>query len=95
VTSLAAAKPGWTSRVFGIESGRLVACDARFDGGEWRRGEDGFEFLYRGTIGGFYVLRAPDRWDVVSRDVAAACFRRLPIRLVSEADALAEATRAG
>src|SRR5688572_29872007 len=54
-------KPGWMSRVFGIETARLVACDATWDGTNWQRGET-FTFLYRSRRAKFFVLHDMHKW---------------------------------
>jgi len=86
-------KPGWTSRVFGIASGRLVACDATFEQEEWTRTEP-FRFLYRGRSGGFYLLSKSARWDSLPVERARELFRHLPVRLVSEDAAFAAPSEA-
>src|SRR5687767_9181807 len=76
-------KPGWTSRVFGIETGRLVACDAKWDGDNWERG-DKFEFLYRSRRGKWFVLTDAQNWAILTEDKAHALYKKLPEKLHPE-----------
>lgn len=76
-------KPGWTSRVFGIETARLVACDARWDGDDWKR-DDKFRFLYRSKRGKFLALHDVHTWGILTEPQAQEMYRELPEHLESE-----------
>ena len=76
-------KPGWTARVFGIETGTLLACDARWAGTNWERGNQ-FTFLYRSKRGKFFVLQDPQTWSILTDPDARKLFRELPEKLVAE-----------
>jgi len=78
---LAKLKPGWLSRVFGIETGFLIACDARWTGTDWERG-DAFSFLYRSRRNKYFVLRDPYGWTTVPADDAARWYASLPEKVV-------------
>jgi hypothetical protein len=82
-------KPGWLSRVFGIETGSLIACDATWDGSKWTRG-DGFQFLFRGYLGHFFLLSDELSWKELSPGDAVQRFAALPVKLVSEEQAFRE-----
>lgn len=81
-------KPGWTSRVFGIETARLIACDAAWDGTTWKRGEK-FAFLYRSKRAKFFVLHDAHNWTHVGRTDARKIWDGLPEKLADEATAFA------
>jgi uncharacterized protein YbdZ (MbtH family) len=84
--SLKRSKPGWFGRIFEIETGLLIACDARRQGDSWTRGEE-FTFLYRSRRGKFFVLRDPRNWTVATEEAARKLYQRLPVKLSSEAEA--------
>jgi uncharacterized protein YbdZ (MbtH family) len=79
-------KPGWTSRVFGIETATLIACDARWDNDNWQRGEK-FVFLYRSKRGKYFVLHDVQNWSIVTEDDAKKLFDELPEKLVDNVKA--------
>jgi MbtH protein len=81
-------KPGWTTRIFGIETARLVACDARWTGQTWERGSS-FHFLYRSRRGKFFELKSSEAWATLPEKEARTLWAQLPERLVTEADAFA------
>lgn len=85
---LAKQKPGWTARVFGIETARLMACDAGWDGTSWKRGEK-FTFLYRSKRAKFFVLHDPHAWTHVGTSEARKIWEHLPEKLEDEATAFA------
>ncbi len=87
-SSLREHKPGWLSRVFGIETASLIACDASHHRNEWVRGET-FSFLYRSRRGKYFQLTDPHRWSLVTTEDAEHLFARLPQKLVSRAEAFA------
>ncbi|MBA3772079.1 MAG: MbtH family NRPS accessory protein [Ramlibacter sp.] len=72
----------WMLRVFHIETGALVACDARWDGRNWQRGET-FTFLYRSRRHQYFQLRAVRTWCVVTPEQARALYERLPEKVMS------------
>lgn len=80
VSGLVEQKPGWLARIFGIESAALVACDAAFEEGEWRRAES-FRFLYRSRGGSYFLQTQPREWREVSSEEAGILCRTLPLRL--------------
>lgn len=73
-------KPGWLSRIFGLETAHLVACDAHWNGESWERGE-AFRFLYRGTLGGDYLLTDEHTWQALEAGEARELLDALPVRL--------------
>jgi uncharacterized protein YbdZ (MbtH family) len=73
-------KPGWLSRVFGIETGSLVACDARWAGTNWERGEK-FTFLYRSRRNKYFVLHDVQNWSIVTVEDAKKLYKELPEKL--------------
>jgi hypothetical protein len=81
--SLLSEKPGWIRRVFGLESAKLIACDAR-PGEGWARPEP-FNFLYRGKLGGLFLQTGHRTWREISRQEARALFERLPVVLEDSA----------
>jgi hypothetical protein len=83
---IAEQKPGWTSRVFGIETARLIACDAAWDGTSWKRGEQ-FTFLYRSKRAKFFVLHDAHKWTHVGRSEARKIWQGLSEKLSDEATA--------
>ena len=74
-------KPGWTARVFGIETGTLVACDAHWNSTNWERG-DKFTFLYRSKRGKFFVLHDVQSWSIATEADAKKLYAELPEKLV-------------
>ena len=87
-------KPGWVHRVFGIESGQLIACDAVRNELGWSRSAR-FRFLYRGRLGHFYLQCDPRSWEELDLQQAREHFRSLPVQLVPEGEALAAPPEAG
>jgi hypothetical protein len=81
-------RPGWTSRVFGIETARLMACDAVWDGQTWQRG-DKFTFIYRSRRAKFFVLHDIHNWTHVSTTDAKKIYASLPEKLMTEEVAFA------
>jgi len=81
--SLRSEKPGWIRRVFGLESAKLIACDARRGEG-WERPEP-FHFLYRGKLGGLFLQTGHSTWREISREEARELFERLPVVLEDSA----------
>jgi hypothetical protein len=77
--SLQSDKPGWIRRVFGLESAKLIACDAR-QGSGWERTEP-FNFLYRGKLGGVFLQTGHSTWRELSRQEACELLARLPVVL--------------
>jgi hypothetical protein len=88
-TSLRRSKPGWLSRVFGIETGSLVACDATWDGARWCRG-DSFRFLFRGRLGHFFFLTTEIEWKEISSAEAMQHYDALPVTLLTRTEAFPE-----
>ena len=82
-------KPGWLSRVFGIETGRLMACDAHWAGDNWDRKER-FTFLYRSKRSKFFVLHDTHNWTHVEEDEARRLYAKLPEKVMDEVAAFAE-----
>jgi uncharacterized protein YbdZ (MbtH family) len=80
--ALVEVKPGWTSRVFGIETGTLVAGDPSWDGATWTRGNT-FRFLYRSKRGKFFLLTTPQTWTIIPDRDARDLFQQLPEKVVS------------
>jgi len=83
--SLLALKPGWLSRIFGLEPAQLVACDAERQGDDWTRGEP-FTFLYRSRRHRFFVLRGPRNWEYLEFDDARRIFDQAPVQLFTQAE---------
>jgi uncharacterized protein YbdZ (MbtH family) len=73
-------------RVFHIETGMLVACDARRDGRDWQRGET-FSFLYRSRRNKYFLLRDVRTWRVLTEDEARELYARLPEKVMSPEEA--------
>jgi uncharacterized protein YbdZ (MbtH family) len=69
-------------RVFRIETGLLVACDARWDGQEWQRGET-FAFLYRSRRNKYFLLRDVRTWCVLTVQQARELYAQLPEKVMS------------
>ncbi len=84
-------KPGWTSRVFHLETASLIACDALWHGTNWQRG-DKFSFLYRSKRGNYFVLHDVQNWSIATDAEARQLFLKLPEKLVSEKEAFAPIT---
>lgn len=87
-SSLARARPAWMTRLFGIETASLIACDALEIDGAWQRPEP-CQFLYVSTRGFFFLLSGPESWVMLSRSDAARCFDALPMKLAEREQALA------
>jgi len=83
--SLRDQKPGWLSRIFGIESAVLVACDANWRDEEWVRPAE-FRFLYRSRRGGFFLMTTPRSWREVEGSEARKLFEGLPEQIVADLD---------
>ena len=83
---LARNRPGWLSRVFGSESGALVALDARKGETGWVRPVP-FRFLYQGRLGSFFLVTAADAWSAIEEAEARDVFAALPVKLVLDLDA--------
>jgi MbtH protein len=81
IQTLADERPGWMSRLFEIEVGTLIACDAEHDGAAWVRREP-FRFLYRSPAGHFYLLTDSSSWSVVDPSAVERLHGELPIKLV-------------
>lgn len=79
--SLRSEKPGWMVRVLGIETARLVACDARRTDEGWTR-PSAFEFLYWTRSGVFHLLHDPHESRALPVHEARAIYERLPIQLM-------------
>lgn len=92
--SLGEVKPGWLARIFGIETARLIACDARWTGDTWERG-DRFRFLYRSRRSKFIELNSIDAgandWKILTEADARALWLDLPVKLGGAAEAFAAA----
>jgi uncharacterized protein YbdZ (MbtH family) len=74
------------ARIFGIETARLIACDARWVGEDWQRG-DAFSFLYRSRRGKFFLLTDVESWKILTEADARAEWAKLPEKLVSAEEA--------
>ena len=83
------AKPGWTARVFGIETGVLMACDAWWSDDGWQRGET-FRFLYRSKRSKYFLLTAVQDWEILSEEQARTLYPSLPEQIMETDEAFAE-----
>jgi uncharacterized protein YbdZ (MbtH family) len=90
IVSLSADRPGWRSRLFGLDVGRLIACDARKSGDRWERG-DSFNFLYRSRRAKYFLLTSVRDWRVVTEADARALYSRLEHKTLAEEHAFAPA----
>ena len=70
----------------GVETARLTACDAKWDGSCWTRTEP-FRFLFLGRLGHRFLLTRELSWMEVSENEARTIFAALPIRLLTEEEA--------
>jgi uncharacterized protein YbdZ (MbtH family) len=80
IQTLVEQKAGWMSRLFEIEVGTLVACDAEHDGETWVRREP-FRFLYRSRGGHFFLLTDDHSWSVLDAGTAERLFEELSVKL--------------
>ena len=80
IQTLVEQKAGWMSRLFEIEVGTLVACDAEHDGETWVRREP-FRFLYRSRGGHFFLLTGDHSWSVLDVTTAERLFEELSVKL--------------
>ncbi len=73
-------KAGWMSRVFGIESADLLACDAQRVSGAWQRSTP-YQFLYAGRLGSYFLATGDHQFEPLPEARARRLFAELPVRL--------------
>lgn len=71
--------PGRLQRVFGIHSGRLVACDRPPEAEP--EGSPRGRWLYRAATGSWFLLEDDSRWRELSAPEAEGLRVELPLRL--------------
>ncbi len=79
-------KPGWLFRVLGAEVGVLLACDARWSGENWTRGNL-FNFLYKSRRNTFFLLTDSVTISVLTNEEARRKYDELPEKIQSAVQA--------